>query len=88
MSHLFGQCNGMCLESDVILMIKKNANPYLRRQLNKPSKQVYCIRPPLNKKVFSCPPAGWAKKGRLGLFFFMIFEKRFFFSIFLVHSSQ
>ena len=43
------------------------------------------IKATLKKKDVSRSPAGWAKKGRLGLFF-MIFGKRV--SIFSVHSSQ
>ena len=45
------------------------------------------LRPPLNKKVFPVHRPGGLKRADWD-FFFMIFEKSLFFSIFLVHSSQ
>ena len=48
--------------------------------------------PPLNKKLFPVHRPGGLKRADWDFFFmikfFMIFEKSFFFSICLVHSSQ
>ena len=49
--------------------------------------QLSGLRPPLNKKLFPVHRPGGLKRADWD-FFFMIFEKRFFSSIFLVHSSQ
>ena len=45
------------------------------------------VRPPLNKKLFPVHRSGGLKRADWN-FFFMIFEKSFFFSVFSVHSSQ
>ena len=47
-------------------------------------KTVTYMGPSLNKKVFPVHQPGGLKR----TFFYMIFEKSFFFTIFLVHSSQ
>ena len=55
-----------------------------RKVVNKDnqSERSYIIRDQV-----SCPPAGWAKKGRVELFSLFL-KKSFFFSIFSVHPSQ
>ena len=45
------------------------------------------VGPPLKKKLFPVHRPSRLQRADWD-FFFMIFEKRFFFSIFLVHSSQ
>ena len=45
------------------------------------------LRPSSNRKIVSCPPAGWAKKGLLELFFSSFQKKIFFFTSPPVHSS-